>query len=115
MSRVRRVLTFAASLFAWVAFNVSAAPTTDVAISKRGGDQTGQQKYVFAHMMVANTDVYTVNDWIDDIKLASAAGIDAFALNIGPESFYKDQVKNAYKAAEQSGTNFKMLMSFDMT
>ncbi|KAI5123869.1 hypothetical protein M0805_005686 [Coniferiporia weirii] len=73
------------------------------------------QKYVFAHHMVGNTYPYTVGDWLDDIKLAHANGIDAFALNTGTDSWQPDQVKNAYTAAEQSNTTFKLFISFDMT
>lgn len=75
----------------------------------------GGQKYVFAHHMVGNTFPYTVNDWLDDIKLANANGIDAFALNVGSDSWQPDQVKNAFTAAEQSNTTFKLFISFDMT
>lgn len=65
--------------------------------------------------MVGNTHPYTVEDWAEDISLASAHGIDAFALNLGPDSWQPDQVKNAYQAAEQANATFKLFMSFDMT
>ncbi|KAL5523926.1 hypothetical protein ACEPAG_8099 [Sanghuangporus baumii] len=90
---------------------VSSVP---VQLESRAGNGT-DQKYVFAHHMVGNTYPYTVDDWKDDIALASAHGIDAFALNIGSDSWQSNQVKNAYTAAEQSGSNFKMFISFDMT
>ncbi|EJD03163.1 glycoside hydrolase family 71 protein [Fomitiporia mediterranea MF3/22] len=73
------------------------------------------QKYVFAHHMVGNTAPYTVEDWKQDIQLANASGIDAFALNIGSDSWQSDQVKNAYTAAQQLGSNFKMFLSLDMS
>ena len=76
---------------------------------------TGGQKYVFAHHMVGNTYPYIINDWKEDITLASASGIDAFALNVGSDSWQPGQVKNAYTAAEQLGSKFKMFISLDMT
>ncbi|QRV84039.1 alpha-1,3-glucanase [Ceratobasidium sp. AG-Ba] len=52
--------------------------------------------------------------WLADVKLASANGIDAFALNVGSDDWQKDRVDDAFNAAE-SGTGFKMFMSFDMS
>ncbi|OBZ77253.1 hypothetical protein A0H81_01817 [Grifola frondosa] len=42
---------------------------------------------VFAHFIVGNTYNYTINDWFKDISLASSKGIDAFALNVGADSW----------------------------
>lgn len=74
------------ALAAAVLSSVSAAP-----VNKRDD----APKVVFAHHMVGNTFPYTVNDWADDIALASANGIDAFALNIGTDSWQPTQIKNA--------------------
>jgi len=41
-----------------------------------------EAKYVFAHVVVGNTAAHTLTTWENDIQLASAAGIDAFVLNI---------------------------------
>ncbi|KAI5123868.1 hypothetical protein M0805_005685 [Coniferiporia weirii] len=84
-------------------------------VSSKPLEKRDTQKYVFAHHMVGNTYPYTVTDWSNDIKLASANGIDAFALNIGSDSWQSTQVSYAYQAAEQSGTSFKLFISFDMT
>lgn len=54
------------------------------------------QKYVVAHFMMGNAYPYTTEDFEDDIKLASASGIDAFALNIGTDSWQPDHVRSAY-------------------
>ena len=75
----------------------------------------GQPKLVIAHHMVGNTYPYTKSDWANDIALASSAGIDAFALNVGSDPWQPDRVKDAYDAAAECGTGFKMFMSFDMT
>lgn len=53
-------------------------------------------KYVVAHHMVGNTYPYTQDDWLSDITQANAAGIDAFALNIGSDSWQPTQVASAY-------------------
>lgn len=65
--------------------------------------------------MVGNTYPYTSDDWAVDISLASASGIDGFALNVGIDDFQKDQVAAAYEAAQQSGLDFKLFLSLDMT
>ncbi|KAG8713557.1 hypothetical protein FRC09_018592 [Ceratobasidium sp. 395] len=72
-------------------------------------------KFVVAHFMVGNTFPYTYDTWLADVQLASANGIDAFALNVGPELWQKDRVDDAFNAARDSGTGFKMFMSFDMS
>lgn len=72
------------------------------------------QKNVFAHVVVGNTAAHDVGNWTQDIKLASQAGIDAFVLNIAyPDSNIPGQVANAFQAAEQAGSNFKLFFSFD--
>lgn len=38
---------------------------------------------VFAHVIVGNNGAYTIENWTNDILLASGFGIDAFVLNIG--------------------------------
>lgn len=72
-------------------------------------------KYVMAHFMVGNSYPYTVDDWVSDIQLAYQSGIDGFALNVGTDPWQAQQVANAFQAAEQSCTGFKLFMSFDMT
>jgi len=58
---------------------------------------------------------YTAPDWISDIKLAQAHGFDAFALNVGHEDWQRERVADAYAAALQLQTDFKLFLSFDMT
>ena len=50
-----------------------------------------------------------------DIILASSKGIDAFALNIGRDTWEPDQVANAYAAAKSLGSPLKLFFSFDMS
>jgi glucan endo-1,3-alpha-glucosidase len=50
-----------------------------------------------------------------DISLASSKGVDAFALNVGSDSWQPDRVADAFQAAQNSGTEFKLFFSFDMT
>lgn len=71
------------------------APAPSSSASSSG--DASSQKYVVAHHIVGNTSPYTINDWADDIALASTAGIDGFALNVGNEPFEVQQVANAYE------------------
>ncbi|KAL6305085.1 glycoside hydrolase family 71 protein [Sparassis latifolia] len=73
------------------------------------------RKLVVAHFMVGNAYPYTVEDWLDDIRLASSHGIDGFALNFGRDEWEKSRVADCYHAALQSGVPFKLFPSFDMT
>ncbi|KAK4683990.1 glucan endo-1,3-alpha-glucosidase, partial [Tremellales sp. Uapishka_1] len=70
---------------------------------------------LYAHHMVGNTYSYTQATWADDIALAAAAGIDGFALNMGSDSWQPPSVAMAYAAAEASGLDFKLFLSFDMS
>jgi glucan endo-1,3-alpha-glucosidase len=45
----------------------------------------------------------------------SDAGSDAFALNVGHEDWQKSRMLDAYAAALQLQTGFKLFLSFDMT
>lgn len=72
------------------------------------------QQNVFAHVVVGNTAAHTVDSWANDIKLASSAGVDAFVLNVAyPDTNTPQQVSNAFQAAEQAGSDFKLFFSFD--
>lgn len=76
---------------------------------------------MYAHFIVANTYNYTQQFWQGDIVNAQSLGIDAFALNIGPDSWQADQVNDAYEAAASlnsanpSQTAFKLFLSFDLS
>ncbi|MQL80459.1 hypothetical protein Taro_012892 [Colocasia esculenta] len=69
-------------------------------------------KTVFAHVVVGILSSYTQSQWAQEISDAKASGIDAFALNIGKDSYTQTQLGYAYAAAEADG-NFKMFISFD--
>ncbi|KAI5809829.1 putative alpha 1,3-glucanase, GH71 family [Peziza echinospora] len=74
--------------------------------------QTFAAKEVFAHFMHGLTASYNQDTWTADINAAKAAGIDGFALNIGPtDAWTETQLDNAYAVADKLG--FKMLISFD--
>ncbi|EMD39964.1 glycoside hydrolase family 71 protein [Gelatoporia subvermispora B] len=72
-------------------------------------------KFVFAHHMVGNTYPYTVDNWASDIALAQSSGIDGFALNVGSDVWQPARVQDAYTAAANSSTDFKLFLSFDMS
>ncbi|KAJ6509065.1 glycoside hydrolase [Mycena vulgaris] len=73
--------------------------------------ETCTPKLVVAHFIVGIVDGYTQTDWANDIALAAATGIDAFALNIGTDSWTDPQLALAYAAARS--TSFKLFISFD--
>ncbi|KAG8846898.1 hypothetical protein FRB96_001743 [Tulasnella sp. 330] len=100
----------------------SSAPTSTGSQSMSGswwtanGPNTG--KVVIAHYMVGNTYGRTYADWTNDIQLAAAQNIDAFALNMGIDSWQPARMQDAYNAASalsSQGINFKMFVSFDMS
>lgn len=58
-------------------------------------------KNVFAHFIVGYTYPYTQADWLQDIRGATSAGIDAFALNVGTDSWQPSQVAAAYVVSRE--------------
>ncbi|KAK4466453.1 glycoside hydrolase [Cladorrhinum samala] len=69
---------------------------------------------VFAHYMVGLTSHQSAEQWSHDIKTAKEAGIDGFALNVGPSDIWTEaQLSHAYHEAEQAG-DFVVFISFDM-
>ena len=70
---------------------------------------------MFAHMIVGNTNSYTVADWESNIRLAASKGIDAFVLNIAPplDGTTGTQTANDFGAAANVASNFKLFFSFD--
>lgn len=55
----------------------------------------------------------TTDQWKHDIRLASEASIDGFALNIGPADYFTySSLHTAYEAAA-TFTNFSLFLSFD--
>ncbi|KAF7299538.1 hypothetical protein HMN09_00959000 [Mycena chlorophos] len=91
------------------------ALTRAAVIPLRARQDASQTKFVVAHHIVGNTFPYTLQDWTDDITLASANGIDGFALNVGPDDFQVTQTANAFQAAQNFGSSFKMFFSLDMS
>ncbi|KAI1076869.1 glycoside hydrolase family 71 protein [Whalleya microplaca] len=65
--------------------------------------------------MVGLTDNQAALQWAQDISDAQSAGIDGFALNIGPsDSWTETQLQLAYDTAAGKN-NFKLFISFDMS
>ncbi|KAK3950622.1 glycosyl hydrolase family 71-domain-containing protein [Pseudoneurospora amorphoporcata] len=72
-------------------------------------------KSVFAHYMVGLTLNQTTDQWKRDIRSASAASIDGFALNIGAaDHFTFSSLHTAYEAAS-TFANFSLFLSFDFS
>jgi hypothetical protein len=55
----------------------------------------------------------SASDYDDDMKRAKAAGIDAFALNIGTDTYSHDQLSFAYESA--ANNDMKVFISFDFS
>ncbi|KAF9031405.1 hypothetical protein BDZ89DRAFT_1158945 [Hymenopellis radicata] len=76
-------------------------------------------KAVVSHYMVGNAYPYRVEDWMQDIKLASSKQINGFALNLGPDDWQFARITDAFTAADKfnrkSHQPFKLFFSFDMT
>ncbi|KAL8808028.1 MAG: hypothetical protein Q9182_000306 [Xanthomendoza sp. 2 TL-2023] len=69
-------------------------------------------KMVFAHFMVGIVSGRTsAADYDNDMLRAKSAGIDAFALNIGTDTFTDQQLGYAYQSAAKNG--MKVFISFD--
>ncbi|KAK4187067.1 glycoside hydrolase [Podospora australis] len=76
--------------------------------------ETEVDRKVFAHYIVGLTCHQAVEQWSHDVKTAKEAGIDGFALNIGPsDPWTETQLCHAYHEAEQVG-DFVVFLSFDM-
>jgi hypothetical protein len=63
---------------------------------------------------VSNTGTYTIADWENDITLARDAKIDGFVMNMAKdEATNGASLANAFTAANNLGSTFKLLFSFD--
>lgn len=91
---------------------VSAAPAGNSTLSTR---TVNSPKGVYAHFMVGNSFSATVASWTTNIQLAQASGIDGFALNAGNNDWQPTQVANAYQAASNLDSGFKLFLSLDMS
>ncbi|THV06172.1 glycoside hydrolase family 71 protein [Dendrothele bispora CBS 962.96] len=72
-------------------------------------------KFVFAHFMVGNTYPYSIDDWVEEIELATNSDIDGFALNVGRERWQLDRVADCFEAASRTGSRIMFFLSFDMS
>ncbi|KAL7410783.1 glycosyl hydrolase family 71-domain-containing protein [Mrakia frigida] len=80
-----------------------------------GAPASSSTKYVFSHHIVGNTYPYTAASWNEDVAMAYDSGVDAFALNLGTDSWQRTQTAAAYEAARAHGKGFKLFFSFDMS
>ncbi|KAJ5536235.1 glycoside hydrolase [Penicillium frequentans] len=85
---------------------VSTVSTSTVTTSTAG------DKLVFCHFMIGITsNRQNSSEYDDDMQRAKAFGIDAFALNIGTDSYTDTQLQYAYTSAAKNG--MKVFISFD--
>ncbi|KAL7905229.1 carbohydrate-binding module family 24 protein [Trichoderma velutinum] len=89
----------------------SAAPA-NVAIRSLEERASSADRLVFCHFMIGIVgDRGSSADYDDDMQRAKAAGIDAFALNIGVDGYTDQQLGYAYDSADRNG--MKVFISFD--
>ncbi|KAK5942999.1 hypothetical protein PMZ80_004004 [Knufia obscura] len=80
--------------------------------SSSTGNNTTTGRLVFAHFMMGIvSNRKAASDYDLDMQLAKSHGIDAFALNIGTDSYNDQQLDYAYTSAENNG--MKVFISFD--
>ncbi|KAJ7134075.1 putative alpha-1,3-glucanase/mutanase [Mycena crocata] len=74
--------------------------------------QANSSKLVFCHFMIGVvSNRMNASAYDDDMKRAKALGIDAFALNIGVDTYTDQQLGFAYQSAAANG--MKVFISFD--
>ncbi|KAH8901773.1 glycoside hydrolase [Thozetella sp. PMI_491] len=109
MARAGFLLRAAAVLLASVGQATSASV-------RRAGNCTSHasDKLVFAHFMIGIVgDRTDTSAYVADMQRAREAGIDAFALNCGTDSYTGAQLDLAYQAAAEIG--FSVFISFDFS
>ncbi|ADV23630.1 glucan endo-1,3-alpha-glucosidase agn1 [Cryptococcus gattii Ru294] len=102
----------ASSTTASTSVSANAAVTSTVGVA--AVPKASSTKALYAHHMVGNTYSYTQSIWANDISLASAAGIDGFALNYGRDTWQPARIADAYAAAKAQGS-FKLFLSLDVS
>ncbi|KAF2742092.1 glycoside hydrolase family 71 protein [Sporormia fimetaria CBS 119925] len=99
-----RKLVFAALQFAALCH---ASPFQESLVERQNGG-----RLVFAHFMMGIVpNRRSASDYDADMLAAKAAGIDAFALNIGTDTYNQEQLNYAYESA--ANNNMKAFISFD--
>ncbi|KAG0649706.1 Mutanase [Hyphodiscus hymeniophilus] len=97
----------------WYSFNL---PPSAAVLFALQASALSSPKQVFARVIMTNTKAHTQSTWELDITLAKAAGIDAFALNMGyTDPYVPTQLAHAFAAAEALGSAFKLFLTFDYT
>ncbi|KAJ5406724.1 hypothetical protein N7465_008008 [Penicillium sp. CMV-2018d] len=89
-----------------------AFPTPVDYVTRMASTDNVGNKLVFCHFMmgiVSNRE--NASDYDNDMKRAKDAGIDAFALNIGTDSYSDTQLHYAYESA--ANNDMKVFISFD--
>ncbi|OIW29271.1 glycoside hydrolase family 71 protein [Coniochaeta ligniaria NRRL 30616] len=98
------------NLLAFALLACAAPASQSNAIELEG--RAAASKYVFAHFIVGVVSDRTgPADWDADMQRAKAMGIDAFALNIGTDSYTDQQLGYAYTSAANNG--IQCFISFD--
>ncbi|OXV08032.1 hypothetical protein Egran_04205 [Elaphomyces granulatus] len=101
------IISIFAALSAMISFT-QALPDTSKFLDAR----QSTNRLVFSHFMIGITsNRQSAADYDGDMQRAKEYGIDAFALNIGVDSYTDQQLKLAYQSA--ANNNMKVFISFD--
>ncbi|KAL1884650.1 Protein memo1 [Paecilomyces lecythidis] len=91
---------------------IVAAIPTRVAFNHLSPRANTTDRLVFCHFMIGIVgNRQNASDYDDDMKRAKSLGIDAFALNIGTDSYTDTQLSYAYQSA--ANNDMKVFISFD--
>ncbi|WWC88604.1 uncharacterized protein L201_003517 [Kwoniella dendrophila CBS 6074] len=86
----------------------------DVDRPGKGDGEIGRPRLAVAHFMLGNTYPFTEEDWIKTFDLAQDTGLDALALNLGPEEWQLNQASIAYRIVRSSEYKLKLFLSLDL-
>ncbi|KAJ9478486.1 hypothetical protein VN97_g13194, partial [Penicillium thymicola] len=93
------------ALLGHIPFIIASSLPTEYTAMAISDDNYGN-KLVFCHFMAWHSGIphwIGASDYDDDMKRAKYVGIDAFALNIGTDSYTDTQLGFAYQSAANNG------------
>ncbi|QYS95495.1 Carbohydrate-binding module family 24 protein [Trichoderma simmonsii] len=92
--------------------SAAAVSTSNIQVRSLEERAAAGNRLVFCHFMIGIVgDRGSASDYDGDMQRAKAAGIDAFALNIGTDDYTVTQLNYAYQSAANNG--MKVFISFD--
>ncbi|WWC70808.1 uncharacterized protein I206_104760 [Kwoniella pini CBS 10737] len=77
-------------------------------------NEGSRPRLAIAHFMLGNTYPFVEKDWLRTFDLVQDTGLDALALNIGPEEWQFAQACTAYRLISTSTYDIKLFLSLDL-